>query len=50
MKGMIWHPEDKDQKVNQYLAQTNRAPYEAIIAVGFAIFCLFTLLVFFLKS
>ncbi len=47
MKSMIWHPEKKDQKVNQYLAQTNRAPYEAIAAVAFSIFCLFTLLVLF---
>ena len=47
MKDMIWHPEDKDRKVNQYLDRTNRAPYETIIAVGFAIFCLFTLLVLF---
>ncbi|MGF1538879.1 MAG: hypothetical protein ACFCU5_00265 [Pleurocapsa sp.] len=47
MKSMIWHPEEQDQKVNQYLAQTNRAPYATIIAVAFSIFCLFTLLVLF---
>ena len=47
MKSMIWHPEEKDQKVNQYLAKTNHAPYEAIVAFGIAGFCLFTLLVLF---
>ncbi len=47
MKNMIWHPEENDQKVNQYLAQTNHAPYEAIAAIGLAVFCLFTLLVLF---
>ncbi|MDJ0531318.1 MAG: hypothetical protein QNJ70_02270 [Xenococcaceae cyanobacterium MO_207.B15] len=43
--GMIWHPEEKDQKVNQYLEKTNHAPYELIIAVVMAIFCGFTLLI-----
>ena len=42
MKSMIWHPEEKDAKVNQYLEKTNHAPYEAIIALVFAGFCLFT--------
>ena len=27
MKPMIWHPEDKDAAVNQYLEQLNHAPY-----------------------
>lgn len=43
MKSMIWHPEEKDAKVNQYLDSSNHAPYETIIALGFAGFCLFTL-------
>jgi hypothetical protein len=47
MKSMIWHPEEKDRKVDRYLAQTNRAPYEAIAAGVCGIFCLFTLLVLF---
>jgi hypothetical protein len=27
MRPMIWHPEEKDQKVNRYLDSTTRAPY-----------------------
>jgi hypothetical protein len=45
MKSMIWHPEEKDEKVNQYLAQTNHAPYEVIIATILGICCVFTLLI-----
>lgn len=45
MKPMIWHPEPNDQKVNQYLAHINHAPYFAIAAVILGLFCLFTLLV-----
>jgi hypothetical protein len=47
MKGMTWHPEEKDTKVNQYLAEVNHAPYPTIAAVILAIFCLFTLLILF---
>lgn len=42
MKPMIWHPEDSDQKVNQYLSQINHAPYELIVALVLGVFCLFT--------
>lgn len=45
MKPMIWHPEEKDAKVNQYLDQMNRAPYGTIFLVGFGLFCLFSLVV-----
>jgi hypothetical protein len=45
MKPMIWHPEEKDQKVNQYLAQVNRAPYASIIALMLGVICVFTLLI-----
>lgn len=45
MKPMIWHPEEKDQKVNQYLEQINHAPYIRIIAMVLGLFCLFTVLV-----
>ena len=31
MKPMIWHPEPKDARVNQYLDRTNREPWIAII-------------------
>lgn len=43
MKDMIWHPEEKDQKVNQYLENANHAPYGAIITAGIVGFCVFTL-------
>lgn len=44
MKDMIWHPEEKDAKVNEYLNTTNHAPYAAIAAIIFGVFCLFTIL------
>jgi hypothetical protein len=47
MKSMIWHPEENDQKVAQYLDQTNHAPYATIIALSLAIVCFFTLVVLF---
>ena len=43
MRNMIWHPEERDQKVNEYLDSNNHAPYAVIIAVGFVGFCIFTL-------
>lgn len=33
MKPMIWHPEEKDQRINQYLAQINHAPYPLIFGI-----------------
>lgn len=45
MKSMIWHPEEGDQKVNQYLEKTNHAPYEVILITGIVGFCVFTLAV-----
>lgn len=42
MKPMIWHPEEKDTKVNEYLDRINHAPYGLIFLVGFGLFCLFT--------
>jgi hypothetical protein len=42
MKSMIWHPEERDSKVNQYLKQTNHAPYELIFASLLGLICLFT--------
>jgi hypothetical protein len=30
MKPMIWHPEEQDRKVNEYLEQVNHAPYATI--------------------
>jgi len=45
MKPMIWHPEPKDKKVNQYLDNTNREPWFAIFGVGLLIVSTFTLLV-----
>lgn len=45
MKPMVWHPEPQDEKVNQYLDQTNREPWLAIVSVSLVIVCSFTLLV-----
>ena len=42
MKPMIWHPEEKDQKVNQYLEQINHAPYPTIMALLIGLFCVFS--------
>ncbi|MEM9273292.1 MAG: hypothetical protein AAGA80_10075 [Cyanobacteria bacterium P01_F01_bin.143] len=39
--GMVWHPEEGDQKINQYLDQTNHAPYAVIfglLVVGISAF------------
>lgn len=44
MKPMIWHPEEKDEKVNQYLDSFNHEPWIAIYAVLLSIVCLFTVL------
>jgi hypothetical protein len=41
MKPMIWQPEPHDQRVNQYLAQINHAPYASIAAISFTLFGLF---------
>lgn len=43
MKPMIWHPEEKDTKVNQYLDQMNHAPYGLITVLMLGAFCFFTL-------
>jgi hypothetical protein len=45
MKPMIWKPEEGDQKFNAYLDRINHAPYEVILAISLALFCLFTLIV-----
>ncbi|MGV2831410.1 hypothetical protein [Myxosarcina sp. GI1(2024)] len=47
MKGMIWHPEKKDRRVNQYLEQTNHAPYQLIVALLLGGVCLLTLITLF---
>ena len=43
--GMTWHPEEKDNRVNQYLDKVNHAPYAVIAATLAVIFCVFTALV-----
>lgn len=45
MKPMIWHPEEKDQKVNEYFSQVNRAPYGTITLVVLGVFVIFTFMV-----
>jgi hypothetical protein len=47
MKPMVWHPEDKDQRVNEYLEKVNHAPYAVILGLALGGICLFTLLVLF---
>jgi hypothetical protein len=42
MKPMIWHPEPKDKKVNEYIDKTNRAPYFGIILAALGVFSAFT--------
>ena len=42
MKPMIWHPEEKDRKVKEYLRQVNHAPYPTIFLIVFSVFLLFT--------
>jgi hypothetical protein len=44
MKPMIWHPEEKDRKINQYLATINRAPYSFIFAMAIAFIVLFSIM------
>jgi Fe2+ transport system protein B len=45
MKPMIWHPEEKDQKVNEYIDKTNRAPYFGIMFAIIGVFSIFTVAV-----
>ena len=45
MKPMIWHPEQNDEKVNQYLENINREPWLAIWGVGLVFVFSFTLLI-----
>ena len=45
MKPMIWHPEPKDKKVNQYLNRINREPWLFILVAILVLVCVFTLLV-----
>ncbi len=45
MKPMIWRPEEKDQRVNQYLDHANHAPYPTILISMFGLFFLLTILV-----
>lgn len=47
MRSMIWHPEEKDSKVNQYLDQANHAPYPAIAGLLFGAVCVLTIVFLF---
>lgn len=47
MKRMIWHPEERDQKVNQYLDSMNQEPWLAIglfFILGISVLALFIIL------
>ncbi|MBE9042644.1 hypothetical protein IQ235_17935 [Oscillatoriales cyanobacterium LEGE 11467] len=39
MKPMIWHPEEKDAKINEYFQTANHAPYITIWAMALILFC-----------
>jgi Fe2+ transport system protein B len=41
MRPMIWHPEEKDKKVNEYIDKTNRAPYFGIILATLGVLTIF---------
>ena len=43
--GMEWKPEPKDDKVNEYIEQTNTAPYGLIIGIILLVVSVFTGLV-----
>ena len=45
MKPMIWHPEEKDKKVNQYLESRNREPWLFIWGAAILLVTAFTLAV-----
>ena len=46
MKPMIWHPEDKDKKVNKYLDRINHEPWLGFVAVALVFFTIFIVLMF----
>ncbi|AGF50776.1 ssr3129 [Synechocystis sp. PCC 6803] len=46
MKPMIWHPEDKDEKVNKYLDRINHEPWLGFVAFSLAFFMAFILIMF----
>jgi hypothetical protein len=46
MKPMIWHPEEKDARVNQYLSQRNHAPYFTIAVIAAVFLGLLTVAIF----
>ena len=48
MKSMIWHPEEKDAQVNEYLEQANHAPYPVIAGILLLGCCFFTIAALFL--
>ena len=45
MKPMIWHPEPKDKKVNQYLDHLNREPWLLVLAAILVVIFILTILV-----
>ncbi|MEB3160134.1 MAG: hypothetical protein VKL20_01600 [Synechocystis sp.] len=46
MKPMIWHPEDKDEKVNKYLDRINHEPWLGFVAVALVFLTIFIVLMF----
>ena len=47
MRSMIWHPEEKDNRVNEYLEQANHAPYPTIAGILVLGVCIFTVAIMF---
>lgn len=45
MDDMTWKPEEKDEKVNEYLEEVNTAPYPTIMMVALGVFSVLTLVV-----
>ena len=47
MRSMIWHPEERDNRVNEYLEQANHAPYPTIAGILALGVCVFTVAIMF---
>lgn len=46
MRNMTWKPDPaRDDEINAYLDEMNRAPYFTIGAIVFGLFCLFTVVI-----
>ncbi|MEB3310283.1 MAG: hypothetical protein VKJ02_08620 [Snowella sp.] len=46
MKPMIWRPEEKDEKVNQYLDHVNHEPWVQFLLILTVFVTVFSILIF----